>query len=189
MTISTRRLAANRANARKSTGPRTPEGKQRVALNACRSTGPRSAQGKLRSVQNTRGSTGPRTSAGKMRVARNALGHGLTLAVAYGGGSEIGDFARAILGDRDDAHLRDLASRIAQAQSDLTRVACIRLALLPAAAAGDPIALEKLARLERYEKRAWSRRKRAIREFDAARCTPDETPNVDRGNGNFGKTN
>jgi hypothetical protein len=34
--ISERRLAANRANARKSTGPRTPEGKRRVAQNACR---------------------------------------------------------------------------------------------------------------------------------------------------------
>jgi len=34
--ISERRLAANRANARKSTGPRTPEGKRRVSQNACR---------------------------------------------------------------------------------------------------------------------------------------------------------
>ena len=34
--ISERRLAANRANARKSTGPRTAAGKQRVAQNACR---------------------------------------------------------------------------------------------------------------------------------------------------------
>ena len=35
-TISERRLAANRANARKSTGPRTAAGKQRVSQNACR---------------------------------------------------------------------------------------------------------------------------------------------------------
>ncbi|MGC4050304.1 MAG: hypothetical protein QM757_13080 [Paludibaculum sp.] len=34
--ISERRLAANRANAQKSTGPRTAEGKLRVARNACR---------------------------------------------------------------------------------------------------------------------------------------------------------
>jgi len=33
--ISERRLAANRANALKSTGPRTPAGKQRVSQNAC----------------------------------------------------------------------------------------------------------------------------------------------------------
>ncbi|WP_321477342.1 hypothetical protein [uncultured Paludibaculum sp.] len=34
--VSERRLVANRANARKSTGPRTAEGKRRVARNACR---------------------------------------------------------------------------------------------------------------------------------------------------------
>jgi hypothetical protein len=34
--ISERRLAANRANAQKSTGPRTAEGKRRVSKNACR---------------------------------------------------------------------------------------------------------------------------------------------------------
>jgi hypothetical protein len=32
--VSERKLSANRANAQKSTGPRTPEGKRRVARNA-----------------------------------------------------------------------------------------------------------------------------------------------------------
>ena len=44
--ISERRLLANRANAQKSTGPRTPEGKARSAQNAQFSTGPRTAEGK-----------------------------------------------------------------------------------------------------------------------------------------------
>jgi hypothetical protein len=176
--ISARQLAANRANARKSTGPRTAEGKQRVALNGRKSVGPKSPQGKLRSRRNALRSTGPRTRAGKMRVACNALRHGLTLAIGYDPGGELGDFARALAGNPDDAHLSALASRIAQAQFDLTRVASARLALLPAAAASDSIAIAQLARLERYERRAWLRRKSAIRALDGARCAPDETANA-----------
>jgi len=46
------RIEANRANAAKSTGPRTAEGKRVVAANAARSTGPRTPEGKARSSQN-----------------------------------------------------------------------------------------------------------------------------------------
>jgi hypothetical protein len=58
--ISAAKLAANRANAQKSTGPRT-------------------AAGKLRAAQNVRKSTGPITPAGKKRAGQNARRHGLTL--------------------------------------------------------------------------------------------------------------
>jgi len=58
--ISAAKLAANRANAQKSTGPRT-------------------AAGKLRAAQNARKSTGPITPAGKKRSGQNARRHGLTL--------------------------------------------------------------------------------------------------------------
>lgn len=45
-------ILANRANAKKSTGPKTAEGKRRSAENAKKSTGPRTAKGKARSAFN-----------------------------------------------------------------------------------------------------------------------------------------
>ncbi|MBO8168851.1 MAG: hypothetical protein H0Z35_06655 [Thermoanaerobacteraceae bacterium] len=50
--ISKAKLEANRRNAKKSTGPRTAEGKQRSAQNALKSTGPKTAKGKARSAFN-----------------------------------------------------------------------------------------------------------------------------------------
>lgn len=47
------RIAANRANAQKSTGPKTPEGKAKSAANAVHSTGPRTPEGKARTSQNS----------------------------------------------------------------------------------------------------------------------------------------
>lgn len=45
-------ILANRANAKKSAGPKTPEGKRRSARNALKSTGPKTAKGKARSAFN-----------------------------------------------------------------------------------------------------------------------------------------
>jgi len=49
---STLRIAANRANAAKSRGPVTPEGKKASAANSARSTGPITPEGKARASQN-----------------------------------------------------------------------------------------------------------------------------------------
>lgn len=45
-------IMTNRKNAKKSTGPKTPEGKIRSAQNALKSTGPRTAKGKAHSAFN-----------------------------------------------------------------------------------------------------------------------------------------
>lgn len=45
-------IRANRLNAKKSTGPKTAEGKKKSALNAQKSSGPRTAKGKARCVFN-----------------------------------------------------------------------------------------------------------------------------------------
>lgn len=50
--ISQRKLLANRLNAQKSTGPKTPEGRAHSAQNAAKSTGPKTQGGKARSSLN-----------------------------------------------------------------------------------------------------------------------------------------
>ena len=53
--FSARRLAANQANAQKSTGPKTPEGKARAALNSLKTGAFAKADGTLRLIMRRRG--------------------------------------------------------------------------------------------------------------------------------------
>jgi hypothetical protein len=121
-------------------------------------------------------STGPRSPAGKAIAARNSRRHGLTVPVLAEPSlaREAVDLARMIERseiDREaDAAGHMLACRIAEAMIDLKRV---RLAKHPFAAAldadpGDHDTLAQLWRLDRYERYALGRRKRAIRAFDDA---------------------
>jgi hypothetical protein len=144
------RLAANRANARKSTGPRT-------------------AAGKLRAAQNARKSTGPTTAAGKKRSAQNARRHGLNVpacrdpAVAC----HIAHLSRAIAAANEDPQVIALAQRVAAAQVDLMRARRARPDLLAAKPLQDIL---RLAAIERYERRARAQRAVAIRALDYARA-------------------
>ena len=127
--------------------------------------------------RNAARSTGPKTAAGKAVVARNARRHGLSLPVLAEPGvpREVDAFARriavSVAGAPVDAARHALACRIVEAMVDLRRV---RIAKLPLVAAlhADPAnarrPLVALARLDRYERRAFSRRATAVREFDAA---------------------
>ena len=122
--------------------------------------------------KNAQKSTGPRSEAGQRRSRRNALRHGLAVAIGSdpsfskdieslvtillsgGGGKPIGEFAR----------------QAAEAEIDLLRIRKLRASRFNSML-GNPESEfddhsefdEELAKLERYERRAFSRRKLAFR--------------------------
>jgi hypothetical protein len=120
---------------------------------------------------NARKSTGPRSKAGREASRRNALRHGL--AVPIGTAPEfrhdIEKLAKLLSSDRQDAG--DRAREAAEAELDLLRIRKIRAGLFEAfyCTTGGFAELNGLAelnnrlgKLERYERRAFSRRKRAL---------------------------
>lgn len=116
---------------------------------------------------------GPKTDAGKDAAAKNAHCHGLTRPVMRDPAlaAQVDTLARAIAGARATPRLLDLARRIAEAEVDLMRVRRLRQDLV-SHGIDDPAVRARLTTLERYERRGLSRRKFAVRAYDAARRTP-----------------
>ena len=111
---------------------------------------------------NAKKSTGPRTRGGKAKASRNALRHGL---YAVGSGEtglseKIERLAKAICRHDTESVGYRQALIIAESFLDITRVRAHRVQRLQ-------LALPEILRLERYERRALSRRRRAIRWLDA----------------------
>jgi hypothetical protein len=128
--------------------------------------------------RNAQRSTGPRTALAKSRVRRNALKHGLAALVVgdRGVATEVERVAAATWGAADCLE-REQALIVAEAQITLKRVRRARAHIMEqmaASATQDPNTrdsasmvgvsyLDQLLRLERYERRALARRKRAMR--------------------------
>ena len=126
---------------------------------------------------NARSSTGPTTPRGKARASRNARRHGLSVPVVSDPrlSEQVEELARDIVGETAGPELHEAARRFAEAQIDLDRIRKARSYGLSRALNGmasdrcattERLVREQMRQLEivdRYERRALSRRKFAAR--------------------------
>jgi hypothetical protein len=109
-------------------------------------------------------STGPKTAAGKLKSSRNSYRHGLSGQLPLDPTSaKIDSIVRGLVGENAGEDQLMLASDFAHAQVKLLRIRSIRTKQLASRDLNDfPIKeLKRLAALDRYERYALTKRRRA----------------------------
>jgi hypothetical protein len=145
--------------------------------------------------RNAQKSTGPKTALGKKRSSKNAYIHGLSLPACTVGSQQLEELVRLFAADASDGTILGLAESAADALADLERVRNVKTAMIQRAlmktqernrAQPDLLVstrpllegeeeqtfvnavqhiLPELVKINRYEKRATSRRDRTILEL------------------------
>ena len=114
---------------------------------------------------NAQKSTGPKTAAGRLKSSRNAYRHGLSLPLRLdvATSAKADAIARALAHDQADEETQAAATEVAQAQLELLRIRVARAKLMTGLdlASGDVTHLKRLAALDRYERLAATKRRRA----------------------------
>jgi hypothetical protein len=118
---------------------------------------------------NAQRSSGPKTAGGKARCSGNAFRHGLSLTAAADSETKrkIESFAFAVAGENANEKQLAAATALAEAQVELQRIRKVRSAMalnLDFAVDHDRM-LRRLLALDRYERYAIARRRRAINQL------------------------
>ena len=110
---------------------------------------------------NAKRSTGPKSAAGKMVSSRNAYRHGLTcpLSASADTSAKLEAIARAVTGEGEEQLIS--AAEFARAQLELLRIRATRAEMMTAIERDDNTQLRPLVALDRYERYAHTRRRRA----------------------------
>jgi len=121
---------------------------------------------------NAKRSSGPKTAAGRLRSSRNALRHGLSLPLDTDPAASMRarGMAQLLVPDGADPIQTLAAFEMAQAHAQLQRVGAVRSQLMANLDFASPNLkqMRRLAALERYERQALTRRRRAVRTLAAA---------------------
>jgi hypothetical protein len=121
---------------------------------------------------NAKKSTGPKSALGKRNAARNALSHGLAIPVGSLAAlqNDIEKLAWIIARASGEQSITELSRQAAEAELELARIRKVRAAMfnslhdnMPAREVAYDKLNQNLASLDRYERRAFSRRRRALR--------------------------
>ena len=114
---------------------------------------------------NAQKSTGPKTAAGRSRSSRNAVRHGLSCPLDFAMSEKADAIARLLAGVNHEQLTSTM--EVAHAQVELLRIRRVRAELMAAidVACCDPHKLRRLVALDRYERYAHTKRRRASRKL------------------------
>jgi hypothetical protein len=112
---------------------------------------------------NAKRSTGPQSAAGKMVSSRNAYRHGLSRPLSLGAdtAAKLEAIAQAVTGEGAGEEQLISAAEFARAQLELLRIHAKRAEMMTAIERDDNTQLRQLVALDRYERYAHTRRRRA----------------------------
>ncbi len=117
--------------------------------------------------ENAKRSTGPKTVAGRLKSSRNAYRHGFSSPLPFDPATlaKVDAFAHALVGKEANEASLISASDFAEAQLELSRIRATRTALIAKLefVETDKQELRRLLALDRYERYAHTKRRRAAR--------------------------